>query len=70
MNSVRKVAAHEIRFADGRSLKPGIVEIVDGMVRKFYMFHDEQAQTEWLGGIIEIKQEGENLIAYKNNKPI
>ena len=70
MKSVRKVAAHEIRFTDGRSFKPGVVEIVDGMVKKIYLLHDEQAQTEWIGGIIEIKQEGENLIAYKNNKPI
>ena len=70
MDAVRKVAAHEIRLTDGRNFKPGVIEIVDDMVRKVYLLHDEQAQTEWLGGTIEIRQEGGNLKAYKNNKPI
>lgn len=70
MNAVRRIAVHEVRLTNDQCLRPGVVEIVDGMVKKAYPLKNEQAQTEWLGGIIEIKQEGENLIAYKNNKPI
>jgi len=67
---MRRVAAHEVRCPDGSTVHPGIVEIADGTVRKIGQFVEELERTEWLGGTIEIRQEGESLRAYKNNKPI
>lgn len=67
---MRKVAAHEVILPDGTKHCPGIVELRAGAVTKTYSFEAEQAGTEWLGGTIEIRQEGESLKAYKNNKPI
>ena len=55
---------------DGECLVMGVVEVVDGTVKNVYPLEDEQAQTVWLGGTIVIRQEGENLKAYKSNKPI
>lgn len=67
---MRKVAANEVILSDGTLLCPGIVEITRGVVSKTYRFEEEEARTEWLGGSIEIRLEGNNLKAYKNNKPI
>ena len=70
MDNVKRFAAHEIRMPDGECLVMGVVEVVDGTVKTVYPLEDEQAQTVWLGGTIVIRQEGENLKAYKSNKPI
>lgn len=67
---IRKVAGHEVHMPDGSILQLGVVELVDGMVRKTYLLTEELAQTEWIGGTITIRQEGENLRAYKNDKTI
>ena len=67
---MRKVAANEVILSDGTLICPGIVEITSGFVSKTYRLDEEEARTEWLGGSIEIRLEGNNLKAYKNNKPI
>ncbi len=70
IKGMRKVAANEVILSDGTLLCPGIVEITRGFVSKTYRLEEEEARTEWLGGSIEIRLEGNNLKAYKNNKPI
>mgnify|MGYP006935956514 CR=1 FL=1 len=67
----RKLAAHVVLTPDGQRLEMGVVELdTKGNVLCWYRLEGEQAHTEWLGGTIEIRHEGESLKAYKNNKPI
>ena len=66
----RKVAGHEVHLPDGTVMQPGVVELFDGMVKKTYPLVEEMPQTEWIGGTIDIRREGENLKAYKNNHAI
>lgn len=66
----RCLAAHQILLPDGTAITLGAIEIAEGVVVKWYPLAGEQARTEWMGGTIEIRKEGESLIAYKNNKPI
>ena len=67
----RRIAAHSIVLPDGRLLEPGCVELDENdHVRHCYVLTGEQAGTTWLGGTVEIRQEGNSQKAYKNNKPI
>lgn len=67
---VRKIAANEV-IADNNSFQPGVIELIGDEVVCAHMLDSEQAQTEWLGGILEIKKDiNGHLIVYHNNKPI
>ena len=69
--TIRAIAAHDVLTPDGQHLEMGVVELdARGDVKRWYRLEGEQAHTEWLGGTIEIRHEGESLKAYKNNKPI
>ena len=52
---IRKVAAHEVRV-DGSVLIQAVVELKEGRVVNYYTFTDELPLTEWLGGVIEIRE--------------
>ena len=67
MTKTRRVAAHEVRLPDGRTIAPGVVEITSGMAEKAYPLEGEPAHTEWLGGTIVIRSDNR---AYKDDKPI
>ena len=66
MTKTKRVAAHEVRLPDGRTIAPGVVEITDGMAEKAYPLDGEPAFTEWLGGVIEVQADNKIL---HNNKP-
>ena len=66
----RKVAAHEIEL-DGKIMPMQVVSIREGRVADIYPLDGEMANTEWLGGRIEIRKAFDSsLIAYKDNKRI
>lgn len=50
---MRKVAAHRVAV-DNRTVRMGVVEIVDGLVNRVREFHGEEPQTEWLPGEVSI----------------
>ncbi len=52
--SIRKVAAHEVHI-DGMVLHQAVVELKEGRVLNYYKFTEEQPLTEWLGGVIEVR---------------
>lgn len=52
---IRKVAAHEVRVG-GSVLIQAVVELKEGRVVNYYTFTDELPLTEWLGGVIEIRE--------------
>lgn len=52
---IRKVAAHEVRV-DCSVLIQAVVELKEGRVVNYYTFTDELPLTEWLGGVIEIRE--------------
>lgn len=52
---IRKVAAHEVRV-DSSVLIQAVVELKEGRVVNYYTFTDELPLTEWLGGVIEIRE--------------
>lgn len=51
---IRKVAAHEVHV-DGHVLIQAVVELQEGRVINYYTFSGELPLTEWLGGVIEIR---------------
>lgn len=51
---IRKVAAHEVHV-DGHVLIQAVVELREGSVVDYYTFSGELPLTEWLGGVIEIR---------------
>lgn len=61
---IRRVAAHEVDVCGNEVLEMAVVEILKGRVVNYYTFTDELPMTEWLGGRIEIRREGERLSAY------
>ncbi|MBR4602663.1 MAG: hypothetical protein IKO37_08910 [Prevotella sp.] len=65
MESIRRVAAHEVDVFGKETLSMAVVEISEGRVVNYYTFSDELPMTEWLGGRIEIKKnEDGSLSAY------
>ena len=64
MEDIRRVAAHEVDVCGNEVLEMAVVEILDGRVVNYYTFTDELPMTEWLGGRIKIRKEGECLSAY------
>ncbi len=51
---IRKVAAHEVHV-NGSVLIQAVVELQEGRVINYYTFSGELPLTEWLGGIIEVR---------------
>lgn len=62
MEEVRRCGVHEVKLPDGRCLRQAVVEIEDGRVVNYYEFTDELPMTEWLGGIIEIRRDEEDVL--------
>ena len=57
MNS-RRFAAHHV-VADGCILSPGVVELVNGQVERYYKLECELPYTEWMDGTIEVVDDAE-----------
>lgn len=71
MESVRRCGAHEVLLEEGKTLHQAVVEIMDGRVVNYYEFRDELPMTEWLGGVIEVKRDEEELLrAYHQGKQL
>lgn len=62
MGELRRCGAHEVLLADGTVLLQAVVELEEGRVVNYYEFREELPMTEWLGGRIEIKRDGEGLL--------
>ncbi len=58
---MRRCGAHEVKLPDGRCLHQAVVEIEEGRIVNYYEFTDELPMTEWLGGIIEVRCDGEGV---------
>lgn len=72
MNTVRRMACHEVAMRNGQCFSPGVVEIdEEGTVVKAYLLDREIADTVWIGGKIEIVVDGNgNQRACKEKKYI
>ena len=70
MEDIRRVAAHEVNVYGNELLEMAVVEILKGRVVNYYSFSDELPLTEWLGGRIEIRKEGDCLSAYWKGKKL
>lgn len=69
MESIRRCGAHEVLLEKGTILHQAVVEIMDGRVVNYYEFRDELPMTEWLGGMIEVKRDEDELLrAYHQGK--
>ena len=55
MNS-RRVAAHHVA-CNGQVLSPGVVELENGQVTRYYLLEGELPYTEWMDGTIEVVDE-------------
>lgn len=66
----RRIGVHEV-VIDGAVTQMCIIEICDGIVMDYHMFHDEEPMTEWLGGTVIIRYDRERkLRAYRDNELI
>ncbi|WP_297253697.1 hypothetical protein [uncultured Prevotella sp.] len=65
----RLVAANRVITADGREMKPGVVELDGERVVNVSALLDERPFTEWLGGTINLQYSAdEQLRAYKDGE--
>lgn len=62
MEGFRRCGAHEVCLPQGDVLQQAVVEIEEGRVVNYYEFRDELPMTEWLGGRIELRKDGEGLL--------
>ena len=63
---IRRIAAHHVVF-DGEVFSPGVVELEDGQVVRYYALKEELPFTEWMEGTIDIvKDVDERLVALLN----
>lgn len=68
---MRRCGAHEVKLPDGTVLSQAVVEVWDGRVVNYYEFREELPMTEWLGGLIEVKQDEEGtLCAFWNHQKL
>lgn len=58
----RRCGAHEVWLPNGDVLRQAVVELMDGRVVNYYEFRNELPMTEWLGGIIEVKRDEEDVL--------
>ena len=71
MAEFRRCGAHEVMLVDGTLLTQAVVEVEEGRVVNYYEFRDELPMTEWLGGRIEVKKDGEGILrAFHQGKEI
>lgn len=67
---VRRVAAHEVIWLS-EAVAMAVVEVADGVAMRCYPLDGEQPFTEWLGGVIEVRADGEGILrAYKDDNII
>lgn len=65
----RFVAANRVITADGREIKPGVVELDGERVVNISTLLGERPFTEWLGGTINLQYSAdEQLHAYKDGE--
>lgn len=65
----RLVAANRVITADGREMKPGVVELDGERVVNLSALLGERPFTEWLGGTINLQYSAdEQLRAYKDGE--
>lgn len=65
----RLVAANRVITADGREMKPGVVELDGERVVNVSALLGERPFTEWLGGTINLLYSAdEQLRAYKDGE--
>lgn len=63
------VAANRVITADGREIKPGVVELDGERVVNVVALLGERPFTEWLGGTINLQYSAdEQLRAYKDGE--
>ncbi len=63
------VAANRVITADGREMKPGVVELDGERVVNVSALLGERPFTEWLGGTINLQYSAdEQLRAYKDGE--
>lgn len=63
------VAANRVITADGREMKPGVVELDGERVVNVVALLGERPFTEWLGGTINLQYSAdEQLRAYKDGE--
>lgn len=70
METLRRVAAHEVVLPSGEILHQAVVEIDEYRVVNYYEFREELPLCEWLGGTIEIVDTKHGLIAFQEGKKI
>lgn len=61
MDGFRRFGSHRLITESGE-LCQCVVELVDDRVVNYYTFTDELPMTEWLGGTIELRRDGEGRI--------
>jgi hypothetical protein len=68
---ITRVAAHKVCVGN-EEVALCIVEIKNGRVVGYHHFEQEEANTEWIGGTINLRQDETTgmLRAYIGNKPI
>lgn len=67
---VRRVAAHEVIWLSEPTAMAA-VEVADGVAQRCYHIDGEQPFTEWLGGRIEVRADGDGTLrAYKDDNII
>ena len=52
MNTLRRIAAHTVIFAEGNTYKQHVVEIIDSRVVRHYPLQEELPYTEWVSGTL------------------
>ncbi|MGP1465009.1 MAG: hypothetical protein ACTTKJ_05245 [Prevotella koreensis] len=68
-DDIRRVAAHEVDVCGEELLHNAVVELSHERVVNYYSFADELPFTEWLGGRIEIRRDGEGTMkAYRSGR--
>lgn len=67
----RRVAVHRLIVDNSEVIEPGVIEIHNGKVTDYYELTGEQPSTEWLGGVVFIKNDDTNWPrAYRDGKLI
>jgi hypothetical protein len=69
---VRRVASNQVLLPSGQTLLQTVVELQSGQVLRYYPLDSELPQTEWLSGLIQLREEpfGDGLCAYYKGKKI
>ena len=62
MEEYRRCGAHEVTLPDGTALHQAVVELQEGRVVNYYEFRSELPMTEWLGGSILLRRDGEGIV--------